>query len=40
MSGIHATAVIAPGADIGDGVEIGAYSVIGPEVRKLRLLCP
>ncbi len=32
MSGIHPTAVIAEGAQIGEGVEIGPYSVIGPHV--------
>jgi UDP-N-acetylglucosamine acyltransferase len=30
---IHATAVIDETAEIGDGVEIGAYSVLGPAVR-------
>lgn len=30
---IHPTAVIEPGAQLGEGVRIGAYSVIGPEVR-------
>jgi UDP-N-acetylglucosamine acyltransferase len=29
---IHPTALIAPGARIGEGVSIGAYSVIGPDV--------
>lgn len=29
---IHSTAVIAPGAQIGEGVSIGAYSVIGEHV--------
>lgn len=33
MSGVHSTAVIAPGAEIGSNVEIGAYSVIGPHVK-------
>src|SRR5512139_1539727 len=34
MSGtIHATAIVAPDAILGEGVEIGAYSVIGPDVR-------
>jgi UDP-N-acetylglucosamine acyltransferase len=31
-SKIHPTAIIEPGARIGAGVEIGAFSVIGPEV--------
>jgi UDP-N-acetylglucosamine acyltransferase len=29
---IHPTAVIAPDAELGDGVEVGAYAVIGPGV--------
>lgn len=29
---IHETAIIDPSATIGEGVEIGAYSIIGPEV--------
>jgi UDP-N-acetylglucosamine acyltransferase len=33
MSKIHPTAVIAEGADIGRDVEIGAYTVIGPQVK-------
>lgn len=33
MSSIHPTAVIADGAEIGGGAEIGAYCVIGPHVR-------
>jgi UDP-N-acetylglucosamine acyltransferase len=33
MSEIHATAIIAEGARIGDGVKIGPYSVIGPDVE-------
>jgi UDP-N-acetylglucosamine acyltransferase len=34
MSGsIHATAVVAPDAVLGEGVEIGAYTVIGPRVE-------
>ncbi|MBU0678960.1 MAG: acyl-ACP--UDP-N-acetylglucosamine O-acyltransferase [Verrucomicrobia bacterium] len=33
MTQIHPTAVIAEGAQIGEGVEIGAYSVVGPEVK-------
>jgi UDP-3-O-[3-hydroxymyristoyl] glucosamine N-acyltransferase len=31
--GIHSTAVIDPGAEIGDAAHIGAYVVIGPGVR-------
>jgi UDP-N-acetylglucosamine acyltransferase len=30
---IHATAQVAPGAELGDGVEVGAYAVIGPDVQ-------
>lgn len=30
---IHNTAVIAPGAEIGQDVEIGPYCVVGPQVR-------
>jgi UDP-N-acetylglucosamine acyltransferase len=33
MSRIHQTAIIEPGAVVGDDVEIGAYCVIGPHVR-------
>ncbi|MFQ5414992.1 MAG: acyl-ACP--UDP-N-acetylglucosamine O-acyltransferase [Phycisphaerae bacterium] len=29
---IHPTAIIEPGAGIGDGVSIGAYSIVGPDV--------
>lgn len=32
MRAIHATAVIDPGAEIAEGVEIGPYCVIGPNV--------
>jgi UDP-N-acetylglucosamine acyltransferase len=32
MSAIHPTAVVHPGARLGAGVEVGAYSVVGPEV--------
>jgi UDP-N-acetylglucosamine acyltransferase len=32
MTGIHPTAVIEDGAQIGEGCTVGAYSVIGPEV--------
>jgi UDP-N-acetylglucosamine acyltransferase len=32
MSEVHATAVIAEGAKIGEGVSVGPYSVIGPQV--------
>lgn len=31
--GIHPTAVIAAGAELGEGVEVGPYCVIGPQVR-------
>jgi len=30
---IHSTAVVAPGAELGVGVEIGPYSIVGPAVR-------
>jgi len=33
MTKIHPTAIIEDGAELGDGVEVGAYSVIGPNVR-------
>src|SRR5690554_5637487 len=29
---IHATAIISPGAELADDVEVGAYSLIGPHV--------
>jgi UDP-N-acetylglucosamine acyltransferase len=29
---IHPTALISPGADLAEGVSVGAYSIIGPEV--------
>jgi len=30
---IHPTAIVDPGAEIGQGVSIGAYSIVGPGVR-------
>ncbi len=33
MTQIHPTAVIAPGAELDAGVEVGAYSIVGPHVR-------
>lgn len=30
---IHPTAIVAPGAELAEGVEIGPYAVIGPDVR-------
>ena len=30
---IHPTAIVDPAAQIADGVEIGAYSIIGPNVE-------
>jgi len=30
---IHPTAQVAPGAELDDGVEVGAYAVIGPDVQ-------
>ena len=29
---IHPTAIIDPGASLGEGVEVGAYAVVGPQV--------
>ena len=31
--GIHPTAIVAPGAELGDDVDVGPYCVIGPQVR-------
>lgn len=33
MSEIHPSAIVSPGAVIGEGCSVGAYSVIGPHVR-------
>jgi len=33
MSKIHATALVEPGAEIAEDVEIGAFSLIGPKVK-------
>jgi UDP-N-acetylglucosamine acyltransferase len=33
MAGIHPTAIVAPGAELGSGVTIGPFCVIGPKVR-------
>lgn len=33
MTGIHPTAIVDGGAEIGDGVVIGPYCVVGPEVH-------
>ena len=33
MQKIHPTALVDPGADLADGVEVGPYSVVGPAVR-------
>ena len=30
---IHPTAIIEPGAELGEGVKVGAYAIIGPNVR-------
>jgi len=30
---IHPSAIVDPGAQLGEGVEIGAFSIIGPEVE-------
>lgn len=32
MSNIHSTAIVAPEARLGEGVEVGPYSIIGPHV--------
>jgi len=32
MSGVHSTAIVADGARLGSGVEIGAYSIVGARV--------
>ena len=32
MTNVHPTAIVEDGAELGDGVEIGAYSIIGPTV--------
>lgn len=33
MASVHPTAVVAPGAELAEGVEIDPYAVIGPHVR-------
>ena len=33
MSDIHPTAIVAPGAQLGEGVTIGPYCTVGPNVR-------
>jgi UDP-N-acetylglucosamine acyltransferase len=33
MTNVHPTAIVAEGAEIGEGVEVGPYCVIGPNVR-------
>jgi UDP-N-acetylglucosamine acyltransferase len=33
MANVHPTAIVAPGADLDEGVTIGPYTVIGPHVR-------
>jgi UDP-N-acetylglucosamine acyltransferase len=41
MAKVHATAVVDPGARLGDGVEIGPYCLVGPQVTlgaRTRLL--
>lgn len=32
-SAIHPTAIVEPGAELGEGVTIGAYSIVGPHVK-------
>ncbi len=36
MSAIHPTAIIEPGAELDEGVRVGAYAYIGPKVRIAR----
>lgn len=41
MAGVHATAQVAEGAVLGDGVEIGPYCIVGPKVTlgdRVRLI--
>ncbi len=33
MTSIHPTAIVDPAAEFGEGVEIGPYSIVGPDVR-------
>jgi UDP-N-acetylglucosamine acyltransferase len=33
MSAIHPTAIVEEGAELGEGVKLGAYSVVGPHVK-------
>jgi UDP-N-acetylglucosamine acyltransferase len=33
MSKIHPTAIVETGAELGEGVEVGAYSIVGAQVR-------
>jgi UDP-N-acetylglucosamine acyltransferase len=33
MARIHPTAIIEPGAELADDVEIGPYAIVGPKVR-------
>jgi UDP-N-acetylglucosamine acyltransferase len=33
MARVHATAIVEPGAELADDVEIGPYAIIGPRVR-------
>ncbi len=33
MSAVHATAIVDPQARFGEGVEIGPYSIVGPDVE-------
>lgn len=33
MRSIHPTALVSPGAELGEGVSVGPYCVIGPDVR-------
>ena len=30
---VHPTAIVHPAAQLGDGVEVGAYAIIGPNVQ-------
>ena len=33
MAGVHPTAIVERGAELGDGVSIGPYCIVGPDVR-------
>jgi UDP-N-acetylglucosamine acyltransferase len=33
MKRIHPSAIVDPGAELGDGVEVGPFCIVGPHVR-------